>query len=881
MAQDDDVSYWEEYYEDLNDITFSGYDVTTTNPNYSLLIVTMTFIIACFFFGVLVFPGSPFHGTFKATVARVHSKFGKKKTGQLLIDHLRPSTTKLKKSRNTEILDTEDLGNSLQEQSVIVESTNLSQPTTPYINIQGDDNDEDIYAKEDISPLSLDAHKNKGKPKEPLIDRVRSKLTRKKSRMYRQKVESMSVGNRNASMKQSSKATIELPWPSATPYLNTQTRLQLLSPKNSPRQKVESMSAGDRNEPMKHSSKATIELPRPSTPYLNTETRLQLSSPHSLFDTNAKKVEIKVNKRKGQRGKMRFRGNQNSMRELVAISVQRNKKRREHNVQARINVASPAANVQCTLGIEEGHILSDKRADIPASNGRLDFEDLTSYLSILGRPRSPEKSDSASDLSSLSNYQMDDGSSNSGSAYSGIDGNLWSEIKKIFHLGAPWLVQSLVTYGADIITVIIISHRLGLKYMICYSNVWFIIRIFHVVNDAWYDACYHHVNATIGLETEEGLFLSGTLIKIGMVGNFLLSIPASILAVICMPSIMTWFGYHNSVVDMSQSYAAVAVINNLLGTTANLFTFVLDIEGHAKFNAIFEFWEAFFSVGLTLIFVDIANPNLFQLGIFHLFLDILATAGYLYLTIIRLEWFKGYMSGIAAGFGTLNTGSIKKMVSMAFPLIADGIVGHIEDMVFTIFAIHQGPAETATWILLDYVWNIIEICPETLAEAAHSRILRHLSKGNTELAQEVAFFTIKVGTLFSIVGSFVLFIFGDFFVWCLSLDETLEWMLLEVMPYLCICQPFVSIGMTAMELNDALQMYKKTVATTTVVTFVLLIPLGALFTYGYHYNIEGLAAAQCMGYSALGVANIVIFMNANWEKAVKKTIQIGSTSFEG
>jgi len=221
------------------------------------------------------------------------------------------------------------------------------------------------------------------------------------------------------------------------------------------------------------------------------------------------------------------------------------------------------------------------------------------------------------------------------------------------------------------------------------------------------------------------------------------------------------------------------------------------------------------------------------------------------------------------------------MVSMAFPLIADGIVGHIEDMVFTIFAIHQGPAETATWILLDYVWNIIEICPETLAEAAHSRILRHLSKGNTELAQEVAFFTIKVGTLFSIVGSFVLFIFGDFFVWCLSLDETLEWMLLEVMPYLCICQPFVSIGMTAMELNDALQMYKKTVATTTVVTFVLLIPLGALFTYGYHYNIEGLAAAQCMGYSALGVANIVIFMNANWEKAVKKTIQIGSTSFEG
>ena len=50
---------------------------------------------------------------------------------------------------------------------------------------------------------------------------------------------------------------------------------------------------------------------------------------------------------------------------------------------------------------------------------------------------------------------------------------------------------------------------------------------------------------------------------------------------------------------------------------------------------------------------DFANPNLFQLGIFHLLLDILATAGYLYLTIIRFEWFKGYMSGITAGVGTL------------------------------------------------------------------------------------------------------------------------------------------------------------------------------------------------------------------------------------
>lgn len=50
---------------------------------------------------------------------------------------------------------------------------------------------------------------------------------------------------------------------------------------------------------------------------------------------------------------------------------------------------------------------------------------------------------------------------------------------------------------------------------------------------------------------------------------------------------------------------------------------------------------------------DMANPNLLQLGIFHLVLDILATAGYLYLTVIRYEWFKGYMSGIAEKVGSV------------------------------------------------------------------------------------------------------------------------------------------------------------------------------------------------------------------------------------
>ena len=174
---------------------------------------------------------------------------------------------------------------------------------------------------------------------------------------------------------------------------------------------------------------------------------------------------------------------------------------------------------------------------------------------------------------------------------------------------------------------------------------------------------------------------------------------------------------------------------------------------------------------------------------------------------------------------------------------------------------------------MSYIWAFVELAPESFAEAASSRVTRHLSKGRKEFAQAVSFHSIKVGTLLSIFSSAILYICGPFFVWCLSLDDTLEQMLLEIIPYIVICQPFVSVGMAAMELNDALHIYKHATMIMSAVTLFILIPIGAVFTYWLGYNIEGLAAAQCIGYVAAGVANIVIFMNADWDRAVRKAQQ--------
>jgi hypothetical protein len=87
------------------------------------------------------------------------------------------------------------------------------------------------------------------------------------------------------------------------------------------------------------------------------------------------------------------------------------------------------------------------------------------------------------------------------------------------------MLQSIIGDGSSIVTVMIISHYMGLREMICYSNVWFVIYTAYLINDAWYDTVYKHVNVSAAAGTEEGYRSGGVYLKIGVIGNFLVALP--------------------------------------------------------------------------------------------------------------------------------------------------------------------------------------------------------------------------------------------------------------------------------------------------------------------------------------------------------------------
>ncbi len=111
---------------------------------------------------------------------------------------------------------------------------------------------------------------------------------------------------------------------------------------------------------------------------------------------------------------------------------------------------------------------------------------------------------------------------------------------------------------------------------------------------------------------------------------------------------MSWIGYDEEIVDMSKGFAAVASISQISNNFSSLFSSLLEIEGYAKFNAIYDFWDSLVSILLCFIFIFLFRPSLLALGIFHCLLDVSSAIYYMYLTFEKREMFECYHEGIVA-----------------------------------------------------------------------------------------------------------------------------------------------------------------------------------------------------------------------------------------
>jgi hypothetical protein len=186
--------------------------------------------------------------------------------------------------------------------------------------------------------------------------------------------------------------------------------------------------------------------------------------------------------------------------------------------------------------------------------------------------------------------------------------------------------------------------------MIAYTYVWYIISILFVINRALYSSIFHHVNISAALETDDGDYLTGKYLQMSLLLNVAFATPVSIAAVFLISPILTKIGYGEGVVNSCQIYAILATFSNILESSLSIVSCVLDITGHARFNAVFDFWETIITV-LTVIFImPLFEPSLISLGLIFLVQDLVMIAIFLFITAIWKGWFRKYEKGLFTPF---------------------------------------------------------------------------------------------------------------------------------------------------------------------------------------------------------------------------------------
>ena len=112
-------------------------------------------------------------------------------------------------------------------------------------------------------------------------------------------------------------------------------------------------------------------------------------------------------------------------------------------------------------------------------------------------------------------------------------------------------------------------------------------------------------------------------------------------------------------------------------------------------------------------------------------------------------------------------------------------------------------------------------------------------------------------------------------------DEVLDGMLIEIITYIVLIDPILSIATATSYLNKGLGMYKRTTKVDLSLTLLVTIPCAIISTFVFGYDIEGLTAATYIGYATIGFFSITIFANADWERAAEKNKALTCTDSEG
>jgi MATE family multidrug resistance protein len=185
--------------------------------------------------------------------------------------------------------------------------------------------------------------------------------------------------------------------------------------------------------------------------------------------------------------------------------------------------------------------------------------------------------------------------------------------------------------------------------------------------------------------------------------------------------------------------------------------------------------------------------------------------------------------------------------------------------VMTLFAAYMGPAEVAAMGILGMVWGAFEAVTDAFGDAAEVRVGFRMGAGQTQIAKIVAEKGIYVAFVVATFSCGFLFVIAQYLPGWLTPDPTLQKMIFDMLPLIGFGQILMVPGMVAWAIIGAQGRVRLATAIEFVVSWFVVMPMAAILTYCFGFNLEGIIGAVVLGYTVGANIYLYVLCKSDWE----------------
>lgn len=435
-----------------------------------------------------------------------------------------------------------------------------------------------------------------------------------------------------------------------------------------------------------------------------------------------------------------------------------------------------------------------------------------------------------------------------------------NETKRIFKLAIPYTLTGLASCVSYILTVAVIGNLLGTEALSAYLTVSFAASLSTTWLTGLLSSLTTLCSQAIGVGNGN---LAGQYVQIAVVISQILYLPQLFFWMYFIKDLIIWFGFNDQTAEIGYRYAIVLFPHTFMGYISDGLDNLLVVCGREQLSAMTSILHSIIQLAAILSVALVSQPSLQTIGIIQLVVDIFIFV----ILLLYIGWkdlLREYRSGMIGSFALSNTEAVKQLLHTAVPLSISEMVSEGEYQLLYVFASLLGPAEVVAWGLFNTLWWDLQLVTSALGGAAEVRCANLLGADKPMRAKHSAQKALLVGTIQGLIVVAFLAIWGGHLSRWMTSDVTVQTMLTELIPMLCIGIFFDIYGCISFALVGAQGCYGLATAVYLTGSWLVTIPLAILFSVVINFNLEGLAASVVIGSTLSGLTNTFLLLDSDW-----------------